>query len=83
MDLEIKVTNINNKFHSRLYVNNEVYDEMACECKEDIGWISREMLRWYSKCGGVSQFAESARIRQRNSTNPIGKVYYIGGVHSV
>lgn len=76
MDLEIKVTTINNKYHSRLYVNNDVYDEMACENKADIGWISREMLRWYSKCGGISAFAESARIRQIN-TNPVGKVYYI------
>ena len=77
MDLEIKVTNINNKYHSRLYVNNEVYDEMACECKEDIGWISREMLRWYSKLGGVSAFAEAARDRQNKSPTPKGKVYYI------
>jgi len=74
MEPEIKVTKIKNRWHSRLIENAEVLDEMACSEKQDIGWISREMLRWYDKNGGVSDFTSSARKRQVN--DPVGKIWY-------
>ena len=71
----IKVTKIKNRWHSRLMLNDKVIDEMACKDSRDIGWICREMLRWYSKTGGVSQYAEEARKRHYN-TIAFGKVWY-------
>lgn len=58
--------------------NNKEVSRIACERKEDIGWSCRELLRWFSKLGGISRFAESARRRQNNSTPPIGKIYHGG-----
>jgi hypothetical protein len=75
MEPEIKATRINNRWHSRLIENGKVLDEMACGLQEDIGWICRELLRWYSKMGGVSRFAESARKRQTGTHK--GKVWYV------
>lgn len=74
--LDIKVTKINNKWHARLYNLNtgQILDESACKLKSDIGWICREMLRWYDKLGGISKFASAARNRQKGK--PEGKVYY-------
>ena len=76
-EYEIKVVNIDNKYHARLIKEGKVCDEMACDLKEDIGWICREMLCWACKLGGPTPFAEAARKRQ-NESNHIGKVYYIG-----
>lgn len=74
-DVVIKVTRIKNRYHSRLIAGGiAVVREMACVNKCDIGWISREILRWYDKLGGVSKFAAAARVRQRGK--PIGKVWY-------
>ncbi len=73
MEPEIKVTRIKNRWHSRLFFNNKIIDEMACECSNDIGFICREMLRWFDKLGGESNFASQARKRQ---TSPIGKIWY-------
>ena len=47
---------------------------MACISKLDIGWICREMLRWYDKNGGISKFAVAARKRQRGT--PTDKIWY-------
>lgn len=74
MEPTIKVTKIKNRWHSRLLLGEKVFDEMACELQEDIGWISREMLRWYVKNGGVSKFASSAR--KRHTKPKIGRVWY-------
>ena len=76
-DIEIKVVTINNRYHARLYKGEKVLDEMACEHKEDIGYICRTMLRWYDKMGGNSTFAKQARKRL-NAQNcfPIGKIWY-------
>ena len=63
-ELEIKVTKIKDRWHASLIKDGKVIDEMACALKEDIGWISREMLRWYDKLGGISKFASAARHRQ-------------------
>ena len=52
-----------------------VIDEMACVKSEDIGWICREMLRWYDKmCDKSDELAKSARKRQ--TSKPIGQIYY-------
>ena len=72
--LTVKVTRIKNRWHSRLLSNGSILDEMACERQEDIGWISREMLRWQCKLGSIDPFAVAAR--QRHTTNPVGKVWY-------
>ena len=75
--LEIKVTRINNRYHARLInaTTQEVLDEMACQLRRDVGWISREMLRWHSKLGNQSKFAEAARDRQNNSVLPAGRTW--------
>lgn len=62
---EIRVTKIKHRWHSRLIMNGRVCDEMACDNSLDIGWICREMLRWVSKCGGISNRAEFARHSER------------------
>lgn len=76
-DLEIKVTNIGGDYHARLINDGKVIDEMACKEKRDIGYICREMLRWFSKCGGFNAWAESARTRQNSSSFPVGKVWSV------
>lgn len=73
-DPEIKVTRIKNRWHARMIVGGVVRDEMACMNRVDIGWICREMLRWYDKGGGTSLFAWAARHRQWVA--PQGKVWY-------
>lgn len=77
-EYDIKVTRIADKWHARLFKGNCLQDEMACKDKSDIGWICREMLRWESKTGADSDFAESARKRQIGKPN--GKVFYIGAL---
>ncbi len=72
--LSLKVTKIGSKWVAQLNLNGEKYDQMACNLKSDVGWICREMLRWYSKLGGISAWAESARKRQHGG--PTGKVWY-------
>lgn len=74
MEPEVKVTKIKDRWHSRLILDGKVIDEMACSDPLDIGWISREMLRWYSKSGADSEFADAARHRQ--TPGPISKVWY-------
>lgn len=74
VDIDITVTRIKNCYHSRMIVAGRVVKEMACSEKCDIGWISREMLRWYDKLGGVSKFASAARERQ--SSKPVGKMWH-------
>lgn len=71
--LKIKVTKIGSLWHARLSEDNRVISEYACECKEDIGWICREMLRWFDKLGGISKFASAARSRQIGA--PRGRVW--------
>ena len=75
-DPDIIVTKINNRWHARMIVDDIVQDEMACENRADIGWICREMLRWFDKGGGCSNFASAARHRQK--TGAQGKVWYRG-----
>lgn len=72
--LNIKVTKICNKWHARLLDDGKVLDEMACASRLDIGWICREMLRWYDKAGNVSKWAASAR--KKHVAMPVCKVWY-------
>jgi len=74
MEPEVKVTRIKDRWHARLMNEDKVFDEMACDDSRDIGWICREMLRWYAKLGGTSLFAMSARERQIGAT--LGKIWY-------
>ena len=73
-ELSVKVTRIGKRWVATLTVGGKEYDRMACGLKSDIGWICREMLRWYGKLGGNSAWAASARRRQKG--RPIGKVWY-------
>ena len=73
--LNIKVTFIKNRWHARLLEGSKILDEMACSTRQDIGWICREMLRWYDKNGGISKWASEARKRQNDTLYPIGKVW--------
>jgi hypothetical protein len=77
--LEVKITRIRNRWHARLYRDKEVYDEMACQLRIDIGYICRQMLRWYDKSGGTSIYASKARERMykpNNSQSPYGKIWW-------
>lgn len=76
-DPAIKVTKIKNRWHARLWLDKKLIDEMACEDRMDIGWICREMLRWYDKLGGSSIYAKLARKRHNLTPTPIGKVWYL------
>lgn len=73
---DIKVTRINKWYHIRLYVNDKLYEEQACQLKCDIGTVARDMLRWYDKCGGLSWQAHRTRQRMNKKNErirPIGK----------
>ncbi len=74
--LRTKITFIKNKFHVRLLEDDMVINEMACRLKQDTGYCSKYMLRWYHKLGGMSVMAESSRHRQKGHFAPIGKVWY-------
>lgn len=72
-NLDIKVTFIKGWWNARL-LNKDTgkeIDHMRCNDKRDIGYMCREMLRWFSKCGGYSKWAESARRRHNLSKNRI------------
>ena len=61
--LTTKVTNINGRFHCRLFDYNKLFDEMACKDKRDISFCMYTMLRWYDKLGGRSRMASRSRDR--------------------
>ncbi len=74
---EIKVTSINGWFHCRLFVDDKLFAEEACELREDIGLICRLMLRDADKFYGVwNDHTQSARRRlneKQISWNPKGR----------
>lgn len=76
MAYTLKVTRIKNRWHSRLFMDGALVDEMACSVPMDIGWICREMLRWQCKTGSIDPFAVAARRRQVRG--PYDKVWYRG-----
>lgn len=76
-ELEVKVTRIKNRWHARLIQDDKLLDEMACQCRQDIGYICRQMMRWFNKTGGVSQYAKKARDRMYKPDNrgPVRKIW--------
>ena len=76
--LEIKVTRIGNRWHARLLEGTKIWDEMACQVRQDIGYLCRQMLRWYDKTGGVEEYASKARARMYKPDNksPVGKIWW-------
>ena len=80
MEPEIKVTKIKNRWHAQLTVEGKVWDEMACDTRLDIGYICRQMMRWYDKNGGCSKVASDSRARlnkkETNHQGPVGSVWY-------
>lgn len=71
---KIKVTRINNRYHCRLYREDKIIDETACNLRLDIGYVCREMLRTVDKCGGGDDFTHAARMR--NVSGPVGKIFW-------
>lgn len=50
--METKVTSINGWFHCRLFVNGKLFHEMACERRDDIGSLCRQMMYDADKYSG-------------------------------
>ena len=75
--LAVEVTRIGTNWHARLIAGDTVVDEMACKLRSDIGWISREMLRWQHKCGAYRDYDWDfcAFARGRQQSEPNGKVW--------
>ena len=73
-ELDMRVTRIGTRWHVRCVRGETVLDEMACDLQADVGWISREILRWQDKLGNSTAFTSAARERHR--TQPRGRVYY-------
>ncbi|AAQ17778.1 hypothetical protein Aeh1ORF116c [Aeromonas phage Aeh1] len=79
---ETKLTRINNKYHCRLYVNDKLYDEMACEFRLDVGLCFRIMMRWLDKTSGDNAHTTAVRRRmwdkEKYQHTSVGKLWYIG-----
>lgn len=75
-DPEIKVTCINGRYHARLYYRGSCCDEMACQYRQDIGVICKELMRWFDKLGGSSVYADKTRHRTSSYRDPVGKIWY-------
>lgn len=76
---EIKVTKIGSRWHARLFDRGVVHSEMACAERQDIGYICRQLNRWYDKCGGLCKAADATRTRMQKQTNfagPIGRIWH-------
>ena len=79
MEPEIKVTRIKDRWHVRL-ITELGHTEMACELRQDIGYICRQLMRWHDKCGSKSIYAHKSRVRlnakETNHFGPVGKIWY-------
>ena len=77
-ELKVKVTKIKDRWHARLYSQDKVYDEMACDRSEDISLICRTMMRWFDKASmHYSKYASKARHRGNEKHRGfIGKIWY-------
>jgi hypothetical protein len=78
----IKVTKINDKWHARLSFLDSVIDEMACNVRQDIGYICQEMMRWADKLGGDA-YTNATRHRRGakeenyiENSKPVGTIWY-------
>ena len=60
----IKVTYLGKGIYGcRVYTNGELNAENRCYGKENIGAACRDLLRWESKLGNFSKYADSSRTR--------------------
>jgi hypothetical protein len=77
-ELKVKVTKIKDRWHARLYFQDKVYDEMACDRSEDISLICRTMMRWFDKASmHYSKYASKARDRTTEKCRSfVGKIWY-------
>lgn len=74
-------TKIKNRWHVRLmHVDGNIIDEMACDARENIGYICYIMLRWADKMGWPSPMANATRNRQKAQSAP-GKIWYRNKLH--
>ncbi len=78
----IKVTKIHAKWHARLSFDDAVIDEMACDIRQDIGYICQEMMRWADKVGGDKYTSSTRHRRDSKAENyienqkPVGNIWY-------
>ena len=77
--LSLKVTKIKKRWHARLKEADRLIGESACELKEDVGYICRDLFRWYGKLGGVKRKHPKSGPQQPNPSKfklgPAGKVW--------
>lgn len=66
---EIKVTQINNWFHVRLFYNGQLWSEYRCKLRLDIKFCVYEQLRTLDKCGSDSWMATASRKRRNRKFN--------------
>ena len=60
----IKVTALGKGIYGcRVYTNGNLNAENRCYGRENIGAACRDLLRWESKLGNISDFALSSRTR--------------------
>lgn len=83
MDLDIKVTRIDGRYHARLRLNEKTLSEWACRERQDIGYICYELMRWFDKVDSIfypdvdGKYASETRRRfgTRKYRQPVGKVW--------
>lgn len=78
-EISIKVTTINGRHHARIYrEDGTVHSEMACAEKQDVGYICRELARWYDKRGGESEQCSASRDRsaKKKQPQPVGRIWW-------
>lgn len=65
VDHEVKITRIPGVGYGvRVFVNGKLNQEEVAPTRLDIGRVARSMLRMEDKCGNISNYAHSARMRQ-------------------
>lgn len=62
---EVTVRCINNQYHCRVFTNGVLNQEAVCFHKMHIAATCRDLLRWEDKLGNISDFASSARNRNK------------------
>ena len=62
---EIKVTHLGKGIYGcRVFTDGVLNAENRCKGKENIRLACRDLLRWESKLGNISAFAQASRHRQ-------------------
>lgn len=73
--IEVKVTAINNRYHARLLQDGKPINELSCKEKDGIGWMCRELMRWFNKMGMWKNkqeydYSHASRVRGKNNIQP-------------